>query len=949
MTLFQALLPLRVTTAQPIADMLGECRDEWRGSEALGKLQQLRTRLANVSYPSSNSSRAYPQAVESLPLLKEYYQLVWDAECKAGFPSLDTPSSKLYLEWESALDGTLVGESSLTWERASLLWNWAVIETYMGCTAVEGRGGEGAVISSENNNTNSREAWSQAAQHIQTAACLVNQLQITTQQRLPSMDFTPSFLELWKCMLVAQAQRCAYQSLACAPRPKYMLLAKVAAAAVPLYQDCAQFAVNNNHPELQELVPELLSHWTDSARAWGMWWSSQAELDQANLQRDKKEYGIELARLELAESFATLGCDFLATTTTSTPITEALQSLQRDMEARLTEVQLRRQEGMMVNQQQQEHPKPIPHRQELAEIRGQRLVNLDQTIEKMLLGDAKGKGPASESSASLFDAPPPSKPAAVATRKAPPAKAKAAPTSQTVSSSRNHRKTVNGYVHTHQQASAPPSRQFHSLSSSSASSSSSSTGLPVADIAHGKLHHPLAQQFQHDLDRTVKQLTEHCHDRSDAARSDLAKVHLPHSVTTYRQEQLGGGIPDDLWAKVSRLQQDRTIATLKQDLWGLRDVAEQAKASYDTIRRLLDVDLESDAQFRQRHANFQGHDTQEVQSSVRQSLATFDRLLTTAQEGDTVLLKRLESLDTNPRYKLLQFQKAQLDRLLPPAQNNNNNNSSSPLIDTSVLSQLLVELSTLLHDRDDLLDALQAKKKQMFQENDISSLLQRADPSTYDSILGKIRAPIDALYNDIQRNLDRQNGLMDSILTENQVFIQARNQASSEGQLAAADGAYSCIAMIDDALEEIDQLTRHLQDGREFYNVVIPKLTKLQLQVEDVSARLAAERLEFEDRAHTSQQEQADAAMAHRMSTTTTTTRIQQQPGATTANPDRVIPTTVRPGFQQISPDGIPETQVDDEKVATLVAMEFDPAKVVAALIKYDNNVDQALNELLSG
>ena len=44
-----------------------------------------------------------------------------------------------------------------------------------------------------------------------------------------------------------------------------------------------------------------------------------------------------------------------------------------------------------------------------------------------------------------------------------------------------------------------------------------------------------------------------------------------------------------------------------------------------------------------------------------------------------------------------------------------------------------------------------------------------------------------------------------------------------------------------------------------------------------------------------------------------------------------------------------PQVFVDDEKVATLVAMEFDPAEVVAALMKSNNNVDQALNDLLSG
>ena len=43
-----------------------------------------------------------------------------------------------------------------------------------------------------------------------------------------------------------------------------------------------------------------------------------------------------------------------------------------------------------------------------------------------------------------------------------------------------------------------------------------------------------------------------------------------------------------------------------------------------------------------------------------------------------------------------------------------------------------------------------------------------------------------------------------------------------------------------------------------------------------------------------------------------------------------------------------PQIRVDDEKVASLVAMDFDPDRVVQALRKYDNNVEQALNELLS-
>ena len=110
------------------------------------------------------------------------------------------------------------------------------------------------------------------------------------------------------------------------------------------------------------------------------------------------------------------------------------------------------------------------------------------------------------------------------------------------------------------------------------------------------------------------------------------------------------------------------------------------------------------------------------------------------------MLKRLESLDTNPRYKLLQFQKTQLDRLLPPAHNNGaGKDDGSPLIDTTVLSNLLMELSTLLHDRDDLLDTLQAKVKEIRHGNDISSLLERVDPSKYDSTLRKVRPPLSSL------------------------------------------------------------------------------------------------------------------------------------------------------------------------------------------------------------
>ena len=43
------------------------------------------------------------------------------------------------------------------------------------------------------------------------------------------------------------------------------------------------------------------------------------------------------------------------------------------------------------------------------------------------------------------------------------------------------------------------------------------------------------------------------------------------------------------------------------------------------------------------------------------------------------------------------------------------------------------------------------------------------------------------------------------------------------------------------------------------------------------------------------------------------------------------------------------DAYVDDEKVASLVSMDFDPVKVVAALKQHDNDLELALNDLLAG
>ena len=842
---------------------------EFGSAECQSDLLRL-ARLRRTIAQALSGKDMYDEGVEVLSEFHEYFSCLKECEGR-GFPSMSEHGSNrnqraqihnthFQLEWESALSSVWETHSNLTWERANILWNIVTLEAYL----------------ASKQSLDSKIGWSKAAQHFQNAGCLLSHLLDLLQQQSASLspsegpsaslstsiDFSPSFLKLWQAMLVAQSQRCVYESLACAPRPRHLLVAKLAAAAVPLFHECEKLVQDEI---LNQEIPSLTSNWADYCRAWGIFMSCKAESHQASLHREKKQWGLELARLDLSFRFAKLCREFCE----SAPVM-ALQSLHQQVELTLDD--LKQRVDVAEEENSEVHNKPVPERRELPEIRGERLVNVDQPLDKVIKPLQKP----------LF------------------------------------------------------------------------TTLLSPDIRR------YVDLFRTEMDKLVFQMASVAEERTESARKALATVNLPHSLTAYRQEQSGGGIPDDLWERVQNIQRERRISQLKQDLWGLRDVAEQARTTYKRVESQLDFDLESDRLFRQSNPGFEGHDAVEVQKTFRQSLSNYDRLLVTAQEGDSVLLRRLEILDTNPKYKLLQFQKSQLDRLLPGAGSTGDQHTSgcgSGAIDTSHLSRLLVELSALFHEREVLLNTIKEEVKSF----DIRASLAQVDPLSptgdqdYRDSLAYAQKSFDGIVFEMQANIEKQTGLVNKILAENEQFMQAR--ARSQSTHSSSD---SCIVMIEDAIEEIEQLSKHLKEGRDFYDVVIPKLEKLKQQVGDVSARLTVERLEYDDKANRNRQEEEDAMIAKRMS---------ENPDGSNSNPDvpgRMASATSRsaeggvalarpdfarvpsqPGFAQVAHDQ-PQVSVDDEKVATLVAMEFDPAKVVAALKKYDNNMDQALNDLLS-
>jgi ALIX V-shaped domain binding to HIV/UBA/TS-N domain len=228
------------------------------------------------------------------------------------------------------------------------------------------------------------------------------------------------------------------------------------------------------------------------------------------------------------------------------------------------------------------------------------------------------------------------------------------------------------------------------------------------------------------------------------------------------------------------------------------------------------------------------------------------------------------------------------------------------------------------------------------------------------------------LVNDMRENLEQQNKLWYKIKNENEHFLKARDQKSQQlNSVNVASIVGGPILKIYDALDDIELFAKHLSEGRDFYEVVLPKLEKLYQQVGDVSGRLARERMEFEEysrrlhlvnesppdrrygysRYFNNDQGEMSAAYndnrgplsnGHHMSQSHT---FSQNNTNDWLPQHRQIPSRPSSHTAARAPT---EVRIDDEVVANLVAMDFDTDRVVAALKRHNNDFEQALNDLLS-
>lgn len=504
--------------------------------------------------------------------------------------------------------------------------------------------------------------------------------------------------------------------------------------------------------------------------------------------------------------------------------------------------------------------------------------------------------------------------------------------------------------------------------------------------------HSFQAQMETLLSTTVRRADE----KAEAGRRALSIHNLPDALTAYQREAgvagTEGGLPDEVWEKIEALQQSNKMNMLQQELWELKDMADLTQQTFKKIMDLLDEDLETDREFRRSHPNYAGHNVEAVQTKYRQALQNYQALMDTASNSDAQLLQRLEELPTDTKFKMLTKSKAQLDCLLPATAPRGR---KQKVVDVTPLKQALADLSELFDEREELVQELTTAVQkfnlmEFIRETSNGSSEQAA--SALEGIFQSAQESLQDMVQDIQRNMLKQTDLVKRALDENVKFVKAREEQDKNRQSVAAAGSSTnsnrTLVLIHQAIEEVEELAKYLEEGKAFYNVVLPKLRRLSQNVEDLSTRLTITRCEYEDKEQLSKQEAEDARFAESVAeaprgtdppssgsmphAAASESNMPNGSGVAVGIPDEEEsdytdghptrrPTTDgdgdetdrwdaahRPGVDVVSYDS-PDVRVDDAKVAHLIAMDFDPDKVVEALKRSDNNIEQALNELLMG
>lgn len=315
----------------------------------------------------------------------------------------------------------------------------------------------------------------------------------------------------------------------------------------------------------------------------------------------------------------------------------------------------------------------------------------------------------------------------------------------------------------------------------------------------------LRGDFHNQMDIILTNASTEAGTASTAARATLSDLGLPSSLEAYK---FGGKLPDNLWTKISRIQNMGQKAELISKLGLLEVAAGRCVHSMATIFESLQQEERVDATFRDRFPQWDGVSSAALCVDLRSTWSLLKEAFAQAQDKDRAAKAELNDSDFDQQLMMLSKSRNEISALLPSAV------AATGGVDTSGLEAKLVEMATIIEHRERALAALE-----QLSNRDISDLLLAqctvkgaseqsvALASVVDDLVESAKPHVDF----IQSSIVRQQTLLADIDHANLQFVQAQSSDPLTQQRNSA------LQQMEQALTRFQNLHAQLLAGLTFY------------------------------------------------------------------------------------------------------------------------------------
>lgn len=315
---------------------------------------------------------------------------------------------------------------------------------------------------------------------------------------------------------------------------------------------------------------------------------------------------------------------------------------------------------------------------------------------------------------------------------------------------------------------------------------------------------------------------------TNEGRALLSSVGLPGALEAYKT---GGGIPDNLWNKIQRVQEAGGFAALHQRYQELNSFANRAHQTISDIEASLQREEETDDDFRRRNPRWDGVPSRNLNRDIKLNVDRFRSLWGQARNSDEAIVAQLRADDFESACAQLSLSRQELDKQMPRAE------SGPQAVDTSALERHLVELAKLFERR----NAAAARLRQLVEDDPTTRFMQEvATRRPGEEILQAQLRAVEELRAEVTSTIASQSAVLTDVMQEHANFERAKQRDATTAERDRV------IRTLEQTSTRYFNIHSQLTAGRTFYSDLQMRLTSLLQASDDLAYTQQLQRQEFE-------------------------------------------------------------------------------------------------------